>query len=200
MVEWFGDLSNFEKVYWVVTLASSVIFLILLMLTLTGGDVDDLGDVDAEIDGDSGIGFQFLTFKNLIGFLTIFGWSGISLIAYDFSKPAVVGISVFCGLLMMFAMAGLFYYLSNMDHSGNLVLKNAIGNTGEVYLNIGANRSKLGKIQINVQGSLRDLEALTDSDTELTQGDVVTVTEITKNGVLIVNKHIRTYDHHPISS
>jgi len=200
MVEWFGDLSNFEKVYWVVTLASSVIFLILLLLTLTGGDVDDLGDVDTEIDADSGIGFQFLTFKNLIGFLTIFGWSGISLMAYDYSKPAVIGISIFCGLLMMFAMAGLFYYLSNMDHSGNLVLKNAIGNTGEVYLNIGANRSKLGKIQINVQGSLRDLDALSDSDTELTQGDIVTVTEITKNGVLIVNKHIRTYDHHPISS
>ncbi len=200
MVDWFGALSNFEKVYWVIALTSSVIFLILLVLTLMGGDVDDLGDVDTEVDGDTGIGFQFLTFKNLIGFLTIFGWSGISFLAYDFSKSGVVGGSVFCGLLMMLAMASLFYYLTKMDHDGSLVLSNAVGSTGEVYLSIGPNRSKLGKVQINVQGSLRDLEAMTDSNTELLQGDIITVTEVTKNGVLIVNKHIRTYDHHPISS
>ena len=199
MEAWFAALSTFEKTYWIVALASSVIFLILIVLTFVGGDVDDLGDVDAEISGDTGIDFQFLSFKNLVGFFTIFGWSGISCIAFGYSTIAVLGISVFCGLLMMLAMASLFYYLSNMDHSGSLILDNAIDATGEVYLALGANRSRLGKIQIKVQGSLRELEALTDSATDLTQGQVVTVTEITQNGVLIVNKPIKTYDIHSIS-
>lgn len=66
------------------------------------------GDVDVEIEGDTGIGFQFLSFKNLIGFLTIFGWSGIACIEGGLSKGLTVLISVICGLLMMLAMAGLF--------------------------------------------------------------------------------------------
>ncbi|MFT6371028.1 MAG: hypothetical protein ACJAWH_002113 [Maribacter sp.] len=78
MEQWFEALSLFEKIYWVVVLISSGVFVVLIVMTLFGGDADDLGgDVDAEIEGDAGIGVQFLSFKNLMGFLTIFSWSGI---------------------------------------------------------------------------------------------------------------------------
>ena len=75
MEEWFSVLTLFEKVYWVIALISSVMFVILLVMTLLGGDAEDFdgGDVDADIDGDTGIGFQFLSFKNLMGFFTILG-------------------------------------------------------------------------------------------------------------------------------
>ena len=189
MGEWFSALSTFEKVYWVTALVSSAIFLILLVLTFIGGEVDDMGDVDAEVDGDSGIGFQFLSFKNLMGFFTIFGWTGIACMAEDMSKAMIIVISVVCGLLMMLAMATLFYYLSKLTSSGSLKLKNALNGVGEVYLTIGANRSGIGKVQITVQGGLRELDALTDEDVDLKQGDVVTVTDLTENGILIVNKH-----------
>ncbi|MEL6812355.1 MAG: hypothetical protein AAFP76_13575 [Bacteroidota bacterium] len=189
MGEWFSALSTFEKVYWVTALVSSAIFLVLLVLTFIGGEVDDIGDVDAEVDGDSGIGFQFLSFKNLMGFFTIFGWTGIACMAEGMSKGMTIAISVACGLMMMLAMASLFYYLSKLTHSGSLKLKNALNGVGEVYLTIGANRSRIGKVQITVQGALRELEALTDEDTDLKQGDVVTVTQVTQNGILIVNKH-----------
>ena len=70
MEEWFSTLVLFEKIYWVIAVISSVVFVVLIILTLVGGDVDDIdgGDVDADIDGDMGIGFQFLSFKNLMGF------------------------------------------------------------------------------------------------------------------------------------
>ena len=111
MEEWFEPLSLFEKIYWAVAGISSVIFVVLLVLTFLGGDSDTVdGDVDVEIEGDTGIGFQFLSFKNLIGFLTIFGWSGIACLEGGVSKGLTVLISVICGLLMMLAMAGLFYY------------------------------------------------------------------------------------------
>lgn len=187
MEEWFGPLSLFEKIYWAVAGISSVIFLILLVLTFLGGDVDDLeGDVDVEIEGDTGIGFQFLSFKNLIGFLTIFGWSGIACLDGGFSKTATVIISVICGLLMMLAMAGLFYYLGKLQSSGTLIIKNALNQTGEVYLTLGANRSSIGKVSISVQGALRELDALTDEDRDLVMGNVVKVKEVTDNGILIV--------------
>ncbi|GER60317.1 hypothetical protein [Patiriisocius marinus] len=189
MEQWFAALSIFEKVYWLTAGISSVIFLILLVLTFIGAEVDDLGDVDAEIDGDTGIGFQFLSFKNLMGFFTIFGWSGIACIDAGYSNGLTMIISVVCGLLMMLAMATLFYYLTKLDSDGSLKMKNALNSVGEVYLTIGANRSRIGKVQVNVQGGLRSLEALTDESTDLIQGDIITVTSVTDNGILIVNKH-----------
>lgn len=190
MQDWFSELPLFDKFYWVIAIAGSVAFVILLAMTLFGGDVDDAGDVDADVDGDTGIGFQFLSLKNLVGFFTIFGWVGISCIAYDTAKPITIGVSVVAGLMMMFAMAWLFYSLSKMTHDGSLKLKNAVGGTGEVYLTVGAQRSRVGKIQINVQGHLRELEAITDSSTDLVQGDVVRVSDITSNGMLVVSKHL----------
>ncbi len=187
MENWFAALTLFEKIYWITAIAGSVLLLILIVMTLVGGDVEDLGDVDTDIEGDTGIGFQFLSFKNLMGFLTIFGWSGISCIENGLSTGATIAISVFCGLIMMFAMAALFYYLAKLQSSGTLKLKNAVGQIGEVYLTIGANRSKIGKVSVNVQGTLRELQALTDEDQDLVQSNVVKVADVTATGILIVN-------------
>lgn len=188
MEAWFSVLTLFEKIYWTISLISSVIFVILLVMTLFGGDAEDFdgGDVDSDIEGDTGIGFQFLSFKNLMGFLTIFGWSGIACLDGGLSKVLTVLISVICGLLMMFVMASLFYYLGKLQSSGTLIMKNALNQVGEVYLTIGGNRSKIGKVSIIVQGTLRELEALTDEKKDLVLGNVVRVKDVTDNGILIV--------------
>ncbi|WP_350289798.1 hypothetical protein [uncultured Croceitalea sp.] len=187
MENWFAALSLFEKIYWTTALISSAIFIVLIILTIVGGDADDMGgDVDAEVDGDSGIGFQFLSFKNLMGFFTIFGWSGIACLDNNLSTSLTVIVSVICGLLMMTAMAALFYYLAKLQSSGTLKMKNALNQVGEVYLTVGAKRSSIGKVSINVQGTLRELEALTDEKNDLVQGNVVQVKEVTDNGILIV--------------
>jgi len=187
MENWFAALTLFEKVYWIVAIAGSAILLVLVVMTLMGGDVDDMGDVDADIEADTGIHFQFLSFKNLMGFLTIFGWSGIACIDNGLSTWLTIFISVICGLLMMLAMASLFYYLAKLQSSGTLNLKNAVNQIGEVYLTIGANRTRIGKVSVNVQGTLRELQALTDEDHDLVQGNVVKVQDVTDTGILIVN-------------
>ena len=186
MTEWFSELSSFDKFYWVVAGISSVIFILVLIATFMGGDTDDIGDVDAEIDADTGAGFQFFTFKNTVAFFTIFGWSGIAMIDADSTKIATLIVSFFSGLAMMTLMAGMFYYISKLVSSGTLKMKNALHGVGEVYTTIGANRSSIGKVQIKVQSALRELEALTDADTDLKQGTVIKVTEVTPNGILIV--------------
>ncbi|GGG38135.1 hypothetical protein [Bizionia arctica] len=187
MTEWFSNLELFSKVYWSVALIGSFVFAITMVLTFIGGDTGDL-DTDAEIDGDTGMGFQFITFKNLVSFFTLFGWSGIACIDADLSKPLTIMISVICGLIMMTIMAAMFYYMRKLNDSGTLVFKNAIGEIGEVYLTIGANRSKIGKAHVKIQGALRELEALTDSETDLKSGSVIKVKSITPNGILIVEQ------------
>ena len=144
-----------------------------------------------KIDADTGAGFQFFTLKNLVAFFTIFGWSGIASINAGNSKTITILISLACGLIMMAIMASLFYYISKLVSSGTLKMENALHAIGEVYLTVGANRSSIGKVQIKVQGALRELEALTDSEKDLTQGNVVKVVEVTKNGILIIESQIK---------
>ena len=182
MMEWFSELTSFQQVYWIITGVSTLIFIIVLIGTFMGADGDDLGDVDA----DTGVGFQFFTFKNTVAFFAIFGWSGISCIDAGYSKPITIIVSLACGLAMMAIMATLFYYMRKLNDSGTLQMKNALNAIGEVYLTVGANRSSIGKVQIKVQGTLRELEALTDYDADLTQGNVIKVIEITSNGILII--------------
>ncbi len=188
MVEWYSNLELFPKIYWGIALLGSLIFLITMILSFVGGDADDIGDVDSDIDGDTGIGFQFITFKNLVGFFTLFGWSGIACIDAGFSKPLTITISIVCGLIMMGIMGAMFYYMNKLNDSGTLKFKNAINAVGEVYLTVGANRSSIGKAHVRIQGALRELEALTDADTDLKSGSVIKVKDVTDNGILIIEK------------
>ena len=186
MTEWYSELTSLQQIYWVITGISTVIFVFVLIGAFIGGDTDDIGDVDAEMDADTGAGFQFFTLKNLVAFFTIFGWSGIASMDAGNSKTVTILISLGCGLLMMVIMAALFYYISKLVSSGTLKMDNALHAIGEVYLTVGAKRSSIGKVQVKVQGSLRELDALTDHEEDLTQGNVIKVIEVTNNGILII--------------
>lgn len=192
MIEWFSDLDVFSKFYWVIALIGSLVFVFIIIMTLMGMDgADDFDNVDTSIDADTGIEFQFISLKNLIGFFTIFGWSGIACIGEGLSKPVTVLISVISGLIMMTIMAAMFHYMKKLTDSGTLRYKNALDAVGEVYLTIGSNRSKMGKVSVNVQGTLRELDALTDSFTELKSGTIIKVVDVTSNGILIVDQTIK---------
>ena len=52
-------------------------------------------------------------------------------------------------------VALLMFYMRKLNDSGTLKMKNALGAVGEVYTTIGAERSKIGKVQIKVQSSLK---------------------------------------------
>ena len=187
MTDWFFNLELFSQIFWGIALIASIIFIFMMLLTFMGGETDSL-ETDAEIESDTGIGFQFITFKNLVGFFTIFGWSGIACIDSGLSKPLTVVIALICGLIMMSIMAAMFYYMQKLNNSGTLVFQNAIDAVGEVYLTIGANRSSIGKAHVRIQGALRELEALTDSETDLKSGSVIKVIAVTENGILIVEQ------------
>jgi len=167
--EWWPTLGALEKVYWIIAVPFSVIFILQTIMTFFIGDVHDVdagGDVDASIEGDHGIGFQFLSMKNLVAFFTIFAWSGIACINSGVSVPLTLLISISAGLLMMVIMALLIYFMWKLTDDGSLQLVNAKGKIGTVYLTIPPKRSGMGKVQVSVQG-LRTLDAMTDNEEEL---------------------------------
>ncbi len=181
-----------EQVFWVVAIPATVVFLILLALTMFGGDADTGVDVDSDVDsgladGDS-IPFQFISLKNIVAFFAVFGWSGIGFVNAGLAPWLVILLAVVCGLLMMLLMATLFYLMSRLAESGTLKMKNAVGKLGEVYLVIPANRGGLGKVQLNVQGSLRTLDAITDDMENIPTSSIIQVIDVIDEQILLVKK------------
>jgi hypothetical protein len=185
---WWTEMATFEKINWLIALPFSALFIIQIILTFVGGDIDDMsadGDVDSSIDHDTGIDFQFLSLKNLIAFFTIFGWTGIVCIDAGFSVGVTVLISSISGIIMMTIMASIMYFMGKLTDEGTLNFNNAIGKTCTVYLTIPAKRGGLGKIQVQVQG-FRTLDAMTDNEESLKTGSIVQITQIINNEILLV--------------
>jgi hypothetical protein len=183
--DWWNSLSLVLRVYWLVAVPFTIFFLIQLITSFLGTDgPDDLPD--AEIEADHGIGFQFFTLKNLVGFFTVFGWTGIACTESDLSLAATITISVLAGLAMMGIMAGLFYLLMQANADGTMKFQKAEGQVGEVYLSIHAKRGGIGKVQVKVMGVLRTLDAITDDAEDLKNGQIISVAKVLSNNILLV--------------
>ncbi|MCK5206799.1 MAG: hypothetical protein KAQ79_02225, partial [Cyclobacteriaceae bacterium] len=183
-----------EKVYWIIAIPSTVLLLIQVVMTLMGGEADDLeSDFDGDLDSsdgemEGGVGWQFITYKNVLGFFTLFGWTGLGFLQMGLGLLIAVFFSFVSGLIMMAIMATLFYYISKLYQSGTMVIENAIGQTGEVYLRIPPNREGHGKLQVEIQGTLREMDAITDDEKELPTGSIAQVLEIVNNQILLVTQ------------
>jgi hypothetical protein len=89
---------------------------------------------------------------------------------------------------MMAIMSTLFYFVSQMTDSGTMNINNAKGKIATVYIPIKAKRSNMGKVQIKIQSSLRELDAITDEEEDLQTSSIVKVIDIINDNVLLVEK------------
>lgn len=186
---WWDGLGIVSKIYWIIAFPATLFFLIQIVMTFFGSDVDH--DTDTHIDyhaGGDDAGFHIFTIKNLVAFFTLFAWSGLACIEGGFAVAMTLIISFLCGFVMMIIMAGLFYYISKFTYSGTMEFKNAIGQTGDVYISIPAKKSGVGKVQVNVQGAVRTLDAMTEEAEKIKTGSLIQVTEIINENILLVKR------------
>ncbi|MEO9967928.1 MAG: hypothetical protein ABJF11_19205 [Reichenbachiella sp.] len=186
--EWWESLDTLLRIYWGIAIPFTIFFLLQIIVTFFFGDIPDDASADVDVESDHGIGFQFFTLKNLVAFFTIFSWTGIACLDSGLSNNLSIIISMVSGIIMMAVMGGIFYLLGKANTSGTIKMKNAIGAVGEVYMEIRGSRDNIGQVQIQVQGTLRTLEAITDDEDTLRPGAVITVKEIATNNILIVTK------------
>lgn len=184
-------MSGFEQIFWSIALLFSLLFLLQTVLSFIAGDGDEaFGDADASVEHDTGIAYGFFTIKNFIAFFTIFGWTGIALIKGNIAKGPTIVIALLAGLAVVAMMMLLFRLMSRLKESGTLELKNAIGKIGETYLLIPAQRQGAGKIHIKIQGSLRELQAVSDDLAAIPTGKLIRVTGVLDNSILIVTTQL----------
>ncbi|WP_320018082.1 hypothetical protein [Labilibaculum manganireducens] len=189
--DWWSSMEMVEKIFWSISVPFSLLFLIQIVLTFVGGDIDDMsaeGDADAVVEGDAGIDFQFISLKNLIAFFAVFGWTGIICLDMGLGAGVSALIATLAGLAMMLIMASILYFMGKLVEEGTLNINNAKGKIGNVYLSVPANRKGMGKVQIEVQG-LQTLDAVTDSDSDIPTGAVIQVVDVLNDQILIVKPY-----------
>ena len=82
----------------------------------------------------------------------------------------------------------LFKWLAGMQQSGNIdIYKSAVGCQGKVYLTVPGERAGEGKVQITIEGAVREYTALTDSGT-LKTGTPIKVTEVVNDSTVLVEE------------
>ena len=191
MQEWWTSMDIYMQILWIITLTASLIFIIQTILTFIGMDTDSGLDVPdgglSTTDVDAGtFPFQLFTFRNFINFFLGFGWTAITL-AGQTNVVVVVILSVLVGVALVAAVMYIFYLMSKMEQSGNIETSSAVGCKGSVYLTIPGERCGEGKVQITIQGAIREFDAMTDGDT-LPNGCPIQVTQVLNDNMLLVAK------------
>ena len=194
IASWWADLSPVMKLLWGVTLTASLIFIIQTVMTFLGADADGSTDFDVDVDTSmdgadlSNIegGSNLYTFRNFVNFFLGFGWAAILLQKSVKSTGLLVVLAVLVGVALVVAVMYLFKWLSSMQQSGNInIYKAAVGCQGKCYLVIPGERAGEGKVQITIQGAVREYNAVTDGDTIKTGTPIKVVETINANTLLV---------------
>jgi len=214
MTEWWEAVPAMEKVFWYFAIPFTVVFILQLILSIFGmnhesdfgeahGDVDghdfsdhdasghDFGDSDSDSDHHSGelIPFQLFTFRNLVVFFTIFGWTGIVATNFGFGLVSILTLSIISGLFMMVVVSTLFYFAAKLTESGNINIRNAMLKTGTVYLRIPERRKGTGIVQLEIQGAIREIDAMTEGKA-IPTGAQVRIVEILEDNTVLVMEEV----------
>jgi membrane protein implicated in regulation of membrane protease activity len=186
MLEFWNSLSGMEKFYAGCTLFGGVLFAVRMIMMFAGMGDGDLADVDSDImDTDSS--FQLLSLQGLLAFFMMFG-----LVALAMSRQsglshgwALLG-GAAAGGITVWLISRVFLGMKRLQSDGTLDMHNAVGQEGTVYLTI--HDGGTGKVQVEVQGRLCVLDAISTNDQTIETGTAVKVIRVTGGGVLAVEK------------
>jgi len=135
-------------------------------------------------------GLSLLTIRGLVAFFAIGGWSGLLLLKNGAPALPTLTVATAAGLLAMVLIAMAIRAFFRLQSSGSLDIRNAVGVSGTVYLTIPPARTQKGKVNLTVQGQLRELDAVTDSDAPIKTGSEITVVGLSgQDTVVVAQRH-----------
>lgn len=184
MLEWYSNLDATMQVFWTCAIVGSVIFLIQAILTLIGMDSDLDMDTDIDMsDGDTmdlGGGLSLFSIRNLINFMVGFGWGGVCLAGTVSNTVLLCIFAILVGAFFVWIFFIIKKQTRKLESNGAFDINKCVGKVADVYLRIPAGNGGLGKVQISINGSIHEVDAMTDG-AELPSGTKVTVVEVIDN-------------------
>jgi len=165
----------------------------------TDADIDLDADVDADVDSDSGFaergqapvhdnGFRLFTVKGIMSFLMMGSWVGFVLSRSGIPEFIAALFALLSGAVTLVGIAKVMQWLMRLQGDGTLKIKNALGQTGQVYIRIPAGETGMGKVNVTVQERLCEFDAVTEEPEMIKTGEAVYVTDIRAGNILVVEK------------
>jgi hypothetical protein len=190
-------------VYLVCATAGGTVLVLQFVLALLGiggsesAELDPGADVSAadlasgagsHYDTDAGEGpsahaaalaFKYLSLRTIVAFFAFFGLTGLLGLDSDWGSGPTIAASLAAGFSAFYLVGWIWRALFRLESSGNLDLRNAIGQPARVYLGIPSGSEGRGKIHIEVQGRTVELDAVSQGEAPIPSGARVRVIEIT---------------------
>jgi membrane protein implicated in regulation of membrane protease activity len=207
MIEWWNSLGLASQILYCIAVPSTLLLLIQTLLMFFG--VDDNAETDVELDSpDLEVGevdipdaelselgdisdlesLNVFTFRGIISFLVIFGWVGIVMQSFEIDLAITLAVSTVCGVATMVLIAYLLRLVMRLRSSGTTDNRNALGSAGKVYLTIPASRSGEGKVNIMLQGTYVERNAVTDEAESIPTGCEIIVVGTSGQTSLVVKR------------
>jgi len=188
---WYGQLDPTLRIFWIIALVTSSLFLIQMLLTFVGLGSSDV-DIDTSFDStpEGGLdgmdgAMQIFTVRNFVNFLLGISWGGICLWDIISNKLVLYVASFFIGVLFVSIFLAIYRLMMRLQSSGNIRMENAVGAVCQVYLRIPESRKGSGKVQISFSGSVQEVDAQTDGPA-LPSGTRVRVLSLIDSHTLLV--------------
>ncbi len=190
--DWWSALSGIQQIFWGISIVFSVLFCIQFIFSLIGIDADaDMeisGDIDMDADYSLDADFAVFSTRSIIAFFTFFGWTGVLSINAGANLMTTLIASSISGSLAMVLVGVLMWQFSKLSQDGNIDINDALFQTGEVYLRIPAKDKGQGKVHINISGSLKEVDAITEETEAIPTGAFIKVVEVLDNRLLVVTQ------------
>lgn len=188
---WYNGLSDTMRVFWICGGVSTLIFLIQFAMTFIG-----IGDTDADFDFSGGEGdtmdfggmMSLFSVRNIVNFFMGFGWGGVCIGQYTDNKLFLYLGATIIGLIFVAIFFYLIKQLLKLESSGNIDMNDCVGKVCNVYLRIPAARSGKGKVQMSINGTIIEWDAITDDKDIISTGSQVKVIEVTGGSTLLVER------------
>lgn len=213
MGDWWANLTLVQQILAFAAIPATVILILQTIFLLFGlghgggSDTDSDADCDADCDGDcdggcggstdyddsgdisDGIaGLRLFTIRGIVAFFAVGGWFGILLVDLGASTLLAVLGTVVVGTIATVLVALVMKWAMKLQDNGNLSIETAIGKSATVYLTIPANAERTGKVSIELQGRLTELEALTKETEPIRTGQLVQVVDVINGNTLLVEE------------
>jgi hypothetical protein len=188
MTEWWQSLAGAEKLFWGIAITSTLLQVLLFAASLLGSH-----DFDHSPDGstaDSVEGVKLISVRAVIAFLVGFGWTGGLMLGRDVAFFTTLAAALVVGVVFMLVIFGVMRGMMSLRADGTMDFKNAKGSSGSVYVTIPASRAGHGQVEIEIQGRITTVQAVTGDAEALPPQTPITVQDVEPGNLLVVTRRI----------
>ena len=186
-MDYFNNLEPLLKTFWFIALPASVVFVIQTIMTFMGADSHD--GTDADFSGhlnDGHAPFQLFSLRNMVNFLLGVGWTGVSFYGTITSPIGLAALSLGVGVIFVSMYFVIMRQMLKFGEDNSFKMTSVLNKTAEVYLAIPENKQGKGKVMLSINGSVRELDAITEHSSKIATGSVVSIIKIEGESLLVV--------------